>query len=94
MTTTAAPRIVPVRLPIPPKITTAKTVSENEKPNTPGVASRSQAASIAPAKRGQRRREAEDDDLVAEHVLAERLRGDGSSRMPFSTRPTGDSPTR
>ena len=35
---------------MPPKMTMAKTVSENEKPNTPGVASRSQAAIIAPAK--------------------------------------------
>ena len=48
-TTTAAPSTVPVRLPIPPKITIAKIVSENEKPNTLGVASCSHAASSAPA---------------------------------------------
>ena len=35
---------------MPPKITMANTVSENEKPNTPGVESRNHAASIAPAK--------------------------------------------
>ena len=41
-TTTAAPRTEPVRLAMPPKITMAKIVSENAKPNTLGVASPSQ----------------------------------------------------
>ena len=49
MTTTAAPRTVPPRLPMPPKITIANTVSENEKPNTPGVESCNHAANIEPA---------------------------------------------
>ena len=49
-TTIAAPSTVPVRLPMPPKMTTAKIVSEKLKPNRPGVDSRSQAAIIAPAK--------------------------------------------
>ena len=35
---------------MPPKMTMAKTVSEKEKPNTPGVDSWNQAASSAPAK--------------------------------------------
>ena len=34
---------------MPPKITIAKIVSENEKPNTPGVASCSHAAISPPA---------------------------------------------
>ena len=50
ITTTTAPTTLPVRLPMPPKMTTAKTVSEKAKPNTPGVARRSHADSSAPAK--------------------------------------------
>ena len=49
----------PVRLPIPPKITIAKIVSENEKPNRLGVASCSHAGEQPAGERGQRRGDAE-----------------------------------
>ena len=48
-TTTVAPSTVPVRFPIPPKITIAKIVNANANPNTLGVASCSHAASSPPA---------------------------------------------
>ena len=60
---------------MPPKITMAKMVSENAKPNTLGVASRATPRVEGAGEAGHADGDAEDADLVGEHVLAERLGG-------------------
>ena len=79
---------------MPPKMTTAKMVSENAKPNTPGVARRNQADSIAPENAASAEVRPKTATLYANTFLPSACVAMGSSRSPLSTRPIGDSPMR
>ena len=71
----AAPMTDPVRLPIPPRMTMAKMVSEMENPNRLGVASCRNADRRPPASAASADVMREHAQLEPEHALAERLHG-------------------
>ena len=83
----AAPMTDPVRLPIPPRMTMAKMVSEMENPNRLGVASCRNADRRPPASAASADVMANTLSLNRNTLLPSDCTACGSSRMPRSTRP-------